>query len=127
IAPPAVLNTLAATLGDPREPAPAPTPVSPATRVIDAKHYEELPANFSAYLSNLPLLHSWDGGVSWNTGGFQPEHLADLYRLLREKLPPSPMLLETGAGNSTICLLFLHPRRLVSIAPEAALFDRIRA
>jgi GT2 family glycosyltransferase len=126
IAPAAVLNTLAATLGDPFEPAPAPTPVSPATRLVDAKH-EELPANFSAYLSNLPLLHSWDGGASWNTGGFQPEHLANLYRLLREKLPPSPMLLETGAGNSTICLLFLHPRRLVSIAPEAALFDRIRA
>jgi predicted O-methyltransferase YrrM len=65
--------------------------------------------------------------VTWNTGGFQREHLESLYEFLRENLPPAPVLLETGAGNSTICLLFLNPARLVSVATEAQLFDRIRA
>jgi hypothetical protein len=35
-------------------------------------------------------------------------------------------MLETGAGNSTIALMHLNPRRLVSIAPDRELFERIR-
>jgi predicted O-methyltransferase YrrM len=34
--------------------------------------------------------------------------------------------LETGAGNSTITLLFLQPARLISIEPDSQLFERIR-
>lgn len=83
--------------------------------------------DFQRYLDNLPLLHSWDGGQTWNTGGFQREHLEKLHGFLKKNLPPAPRLLETGAGNSTISLLFLPPSRLVSIAPEANLFDRISA
>jgi len=75
------------------------------------------------YLSDLPLLHTWEGGKTWNTGGF--------YRELFEAIKPHVMegvdILETGAGNSTIFFLLNKPRRLVSIAPDVALFDRIRA
>lgn len=88
---------------------------------------ENMMINFRKYLDNLPLLHSWDGGQTWNTGGFQREHLEKLHGFLKKNLPPAPRLLETGAGNSTISLLFLSPGGLISIAPEPALFDRIRA
>jgi hypothetical protein len=36
-------------------------------------------------------------------------------------------IIETGAGNSTITFLHLSPQRLVSIAPDQALFERIRS
>ena len=35
-------------------------------------------------------------------------------------------LLETGAGNSTLAFLQARPRKLISIAPDRALFDRIK-
>ena len=76
------------------------------------------------FLSDLPLLHNW-GGIL-DGGGFQRDHLEPLYEFLRKELPDKPVLLETGAGNSTITMLLLEPARLLSIAPEAALFDRIR-
>lgn len=83
--------------------------------------------NFASYLASMPMLHSWDHGLTWNTGGFQPEHLQKLFAFMTEKLPPAPCILETGAGNSTICFLFLSPRKLVSIAPDSELFSRIRS
>lgn len=85
-----------------------------------------LPDSFRSYLSNLPLLHTWDGGQTWNTGGFEASHLSKLHQFLRAELPASSTLLETGAGNSTISLLFLDPKKLISIAPDAELFNRIR-
>lgn len=83
--------------------------------------------DFQKYLSNVPLLHTWDGGATWNTGGFQADQLETVYLFLKEKFAVPPQLLETGAGNSTICFLFLPPRRLVSIAPDPELFGRIRS
>lgn len=80
---------------------------------------------FDRYLSNMPMLHSWDGGKTWNSGGFDQTHLKRLHTFLKSNLPSSPVILETGAGNSTISFLFLEPKRLVSIAPDAQLFDRI--
>lgn len=81
--------------------------------------------DFYEYLDNLPLLHNWDGGKTWCTGGFQREHLEKLHDFLKKNLPLSPRMLETGAGNSTIAMLFLAPRKLVSIAPAKKLFERI--
>jgi hypothetical protein len=81
---------------------------------------------FEEYLCALPMLHTWDGGTTWNTGGFQREHLEVLHGFLKRELSSSPAILETGAGNSTIAMLFLAPGRLVSVAPERALFERIR-
>jgi GT2 family glycosyltransferase/glycosyltransferase involved in cell wall biosynthesis len=136
IAPEKVLNRLAEILGDkPRHESlsiktSSESIITTSSETIIGKedeHSREWPAGFAEYLSNLPLLHSWDGGLTWNTGGFQAEHLAALYRFLKENLPSSPTLLETGAGNSTISFLFLNPSRLVSIAPEPALFARIRS
>lgn len=82
---------------------------------------------FEDYLMNIPLLHSWDGGLTWGTGGFGKSHLEALYNFLRKSLPPRPVMLETGAGNSTITMLFLNPGKLISIAPDAQLFGRINA
>lgn len=79
------------------------------------------------YLKNLPLLHTWDEGKTWNTGGFTEEHLQKLLDFLGKELPERPALLETGAGNSTIAMLLLQPGRLTSICPEQALFERIRS
>jgi len=78
------------------------------------------------WLANLPLLHTWDGGVTWNTGGFNAAHLAPLLDYLRRNLPESPVVLETGAGNSTIALNFLSPRRLISIAPDKSIFAKVQ-
>ncbi len=79
------------------------------------------------FVADLPLLHSWDGGETWNTGGFSEQHLGQLIGFLPDRLPPRPVILETGAGCSTIAFLFLDPLRVVSIAPESALFARIRS
>jgi FkbM family methyltransferase len=81
---------------------------------------------FDEYLTSLPLLHTFDGGQNWCTGGFLPDHLAKLHAFLSQRLPINPTILETGAGNSTICFLFLDPARLIAIAPSSDLFDRIR-
>jgi hypothetical protein len=74
------------------------------------------------YLREIPPLHSWDGGITWNTGGLDIEKL---YHFLRDRLPDHPILLETGGGNSTIIMLFLSPSKLISIGNDAQLFDRI--
>jgi hypothetical protein len=75
------------------------------------------------YLSDLPLLHTWDGGVTWNTGGFDHEVFEAIHPFIAE----GSDILETGAGNSTIFFLLHKPQRLVSIAPEPSLFERIYA
>jgi len=80
---------------------------------------------FQEYLHDIPLLHSWGGGVTWNGGGFSPQALDTLHSFLHARLPKRPVLLETGAGNSTVMMLFLSPGKLISIAPDAQLFERI--
>lgn len=80
---------------------------------------------FEQYLQDLPRLHSWDGGRTWDPGGFWPEQLRPLEAFLRDSLPEEAHTLETGAGNTTITALFLRPARHVAICPDAALFRRI--
>jgi len=81
---------------------------------------------FSAYLDDLPLLHTWDGGEKWNTGGFNASQLRSMHDLIRTRFGEQrPSIIETGAGNSTITFLHLDVERLVSIAPAGALKDRI--
>jgi len=82
---------------------------------------------FEEYLQNIPLLHSWDDGITWNTGGFDRWNLERLYEFLRSKLPEGSVFLETGAGNSTITLFFLKPKKLISIEPDPYLFQRIHS
>lgn len=83
--------------------------------------------DFEEYLTSPPNLHSWDGGKTWNTGGFSGPDLRRLREFIDSELGPQPRILETGAGNSTLTFLFLQPGRLVSIAPDGALFERIRS
>jgi hypothetical protein len=79
------------------------------------------------FLTNIPLLHSWDRGVTWNAGGFSRRELEVLVNLVEKGFNKAPLVLETGAGNSTIAFLAAGARALVSIAPEVELFDRIRS
>ena len=82
--------------------------------------------DFDAYLEDLPLLHTWDRGETWNTGGFSASQLRRIHQLAGECFHDRPVrVLETGAGNSTITFLHLSLDRLVSIAPAADLRDRI--
>jgi hypothetical protein len=74
------------------------------------------------YLSDLPLLHHWGG--AWRTGGFKPPHLRTISEIISGSFD-HPRIVETGAGNTTITFLHLDPERVVSIAPDAALRDRI--
>jgi hypothetical protein len=83
--------------------------------------------SFDQYAADLPQLHTWDGGVYWNSGGFEASHLRSLRTFFDTHVPAHPWVLETGAGNSTIFFLYHSPTRLVSIAPDADLFARIRA
>jgi predicted O-methyltransferase YrrM len=80
-----------------------------------------------AYLDDLPRLHTWDLGVTWNTGGFYPSQLRRMHRIVRERFGDGARILETGAGNSTITFLYGCPKQLVAIAPSADLRDRILA
>ncbi len=83
---------------------------------------------FDEYLDQLPLLHTWDGGRTWNTGGFHKWHLRQMHDLLNDPALPVRSVLETGAGNSTLTFLFARPNRVVSVLPAGAtdLADRIR-
>jgi hypothetical protein len=53
---------------------------------------------FEKYLS-IPLFDSWNGGMTWNIGGFDRQHLERLVDFLRDRLPQNPVLLESGAGD----------------------------
>jgi hypothetical protein len=77
-----------------------------------------------AYLGHIPLLHTWDRGRTWNSGGFNAAQLRSMYRIISERFE-HPRVIETGAGNSTITFLHLDPERVVSIAPDLELRDRI--
>jgi precorrin-6B methylase 2 len=75
------------------------------------------------FFENVPLLHTFDGGSSWNTGGFkvlQLNYFLDLANSI-----PDCKIIETGSGNSTISFLLANPKKLVSISPDFELWSRI--
>jgi hypothetical protein len=79
---------------------------------------------FQQFLDDLPQLHTWDNGKTWNSGGFGPFHLKGIADVLT-LLPGGFNVIETGAGNSTLSFLLLGAQSVVAIAPDQALFDRI--
>jgi precorrin-6B methylase 2 len=79
--------------------------------------------DFETYVCNPPKLHSWDGGKTWVTGGFNPDELRVLRRLVLET--PNAAVIETGCGNSSVTFLLSGVRRLVSIDIERDVPDRI--
>ncbi len=82
---------------------------------------------FHRFITDIPQIHTWDEGVTWNSGGFDRWSLQGLADFFQEKLPAGANVIETGAGNTTICFLFMNPQRLVSIAPDHGLFSRIKS
>ncbi|TCL00605.1 FkbM family methyltransferase [Shimia isoporae] len=80
---------------------------------------------FDRYVADMPLLQSWDGGETWNSGSFTADYLRQVHDFIRRDVGTGASILETGAGNSTIAFLHLYPNRVVSICPEPSLFDRI--
>jgi Methyltransferase domain len=80
--------------------------------------------DFAYFAQNPPKFHFWDD--KWTEGGFSTYHLEAIYNFCQTHGPQAPAILETGAGNSTVCFLHLKPARLISIAPEQPLFERIR-
>jgi hypothetical protein len=81
---------------------------------------------FDKYLTRIPDLHRWEGQENWCSGGFGPFHLRAIYDLALA-CGEHAVILETGAGNSTLTFLFASPAKLISIAPDAPLFERIGA
>jgi hypothetical protein len=89
------------------------------------KHYEftinddliDCNANFSTFINNLPLLHTFDNGRSFNAGGFDKYSLEFLYKFIKTNIS-NPKIIETGMGCTTICFLFTEPKKLVTICPE---------
>ncbi len=81
---------------------------------------------FDEYLNNIPTLHSFDGGKTWNNGGFEAMHLKAFYDLVARAGGNRATILESGAGNSTLTFLQARPQKVISIAPDRALFDRIK-
>lgn len=84
---------------------------------------------FEAYLGDLPRLHTWDLGKTWNTGGFNSRKLKRMHTIVSRHFDGRKIrVIETGAGNSTITFLQLPlVEQVVSIAPDAGLRDRIAA
>lgn len=80
--------------------------------------------DFEAYLDDLPLLHSWDFGKTWNTGGFQVPHLRKMHEVVTKRFD-KPRICEVGAGNSTLTFLHTGAERVVCVAPEHGLHQRI--
>jgi Methyltransferase domain len=84
--------------------------------------------SYLAFLAELPKVHTWDGGKTWNAGGFGSNALAALRTCLETELKGAqPVIAETGAGNSTILFLFMRPKKLYSISVDPDLLPRIKA
>jgi precorrin-6B methylase 2 len=75
------------------------------------------------FFSDPPLLHTWDKGVSWNTGGFSGHDLVWMAELCAAYTTPT--VAETGAGCSTLAFLASTTGPVVTIAPDRKLRERI--
>lgn len=81
--------------------------------------------DIDAFLDDIPKLHSWDGGATWNTGGFTRSELAGIIDTIRRDIGAGAHVAETGAGNSTVAMVLAGADKVVSIAPDEPLFQRI--
>lgn len=79
---------------------------------------------YESLIASPPKFHTWDGGTTWNTGGFDGASLSRLHELVGRF--DSPSIIETGAGCSTLAFLLAPATTVTSIATSAALFERIR-
>ena len=77
------------------------------------------------FLADIPLLHTWDKGKTWSTGGFRRRHLEPLRNLIEAR--GVRRIVETGCGASTIFFLLLDTESVVSIDPSADVYGRVKA
>jgi hypothetical protein len=82
--------------------------------------------DFEDYLRNIPKLHTWDGGLTWNTGGFGPTELRFIRTFLLEHFGAGSRIVETGTGNSTITFCYCDAARIFSIAPNSDLINSVK-
>ncbi len=80
-------------------------------------------AGARAFLRDLPKLHYWND--TWQVGGLNPQVGDRLIEIVTAV--DKPEIIETGAGSSTLLFLQLQPLSLTTIAPDAALRDRMLA
>jgi len=79
-----------------------------------------------SFLADIPSIHSWDGGLTWNSGGFGTTELGWIIRAVGERFGAGARIAETGAGCSTLAFLLAAPARVHSISAEGDICDRIR-
>jgi hypothetical protein len=86
------------------------------------ENFQELKKTF---FENLGDFHSWDGGKTWNHGGFDNTHLRYFTGLVESI--SNCEIIETGSGNSTVAFLLGSPKRVDSISPDYELWSRIES
>lgn len=74
-------------------------------------------------LCSPPLLHSWDGGETWNTGGMNLEDANWLYSISKSEVF---RVIESGAGLSTL-IFGMNSKTVISMVIERDLIERIYA
>lgn len=79
-----------------------------------------------AFLRDIPKLHSWDGGRTWNTGGFGEVELGWMIAAIAERFGSGAHIAETGCGCSTLAFLLTGPCRVHSISFDNDVFVRVR-
>lgn len=82
-------------------------------------------ARLESLLEDRPPLHDFAGDGNLKPGGVTPAMSARLAHDISAM--DAPAVLETGAGFSTLLFCCLGASKVTSIAPDAALWDRIRA
>lgn len=77
-------------------------------------------------IADLPMLHFWNGEFSH--GGFDRGVIGSLFWEIFPHVPESPVIVETGAGLTTLAFLAALPARqvTVSVDPDGGLERRIR-
>lgn len=82
-------------------------------------------SSLATILREMPKMHFWDG--QWQCGGLSGQLLEELYEIVFHSGSDNPQyILETGAGLSSLVFLAGKPTKLITIAPDKGLMERIK-
>lgn len=76
------------------------------------------------FINDIPLLHTWDGGITYNSGGFTGQELQAMNEFIDINLDGNSTAIETGLGNSTLIFILSKITKVISICPELGLINR---